>query len=130
MLLKDFEVSIIDLFISSDSELTTYWIYIYIYIYTYSLVGRRKPLKKFTRSSLTDYSTVISDSIGFKNVEIIRITRAKVGFGLRFKNRLVKDLLLRRFIIFRKCNQALITCLKNFTVMFVQVFVYLRSEFV
>ena len=68
--------------------------------------------------------------IACENVEIIRITTAKVGFGLRFKNRLVKDLLLRRFIIFRKCNQALIKCLKNFTVMFVQIVVYLRSEFV
>ena len=56
-------------------------------------MGRRKPLKKIIRRSLTDYSTFISDSIGCENVKIIRITRAKVEFGLRFKNRLIKDLL-------------------------------------
>ena len=56
-------------------------------------MGRRKPLKKFMRRSLTDYSAFISDSIGCENVKIIRITRAKVEFGLRFKNRLLKFLL-------------------------------------
>ena len=56
-------------------------------------MGRRKPLKKFMRKSLTDYSTFISDSIGCENAKIIRITRAKVEFGLRFKNRLVKELI-------------------------------------
>ena len=45
------------------------------------------------RRSSTDYSTFIRESIGCENVKIIRITRAKVEFGLRFKNRLVKDLL-------------------------------------
>ena len=71
--------------------------YVYICIYsvrvgTANLVWRSKPLKKFTRRSLTDYSTFICDSIGCENVEIIRITRAKVEFGLRFKNKLVQDL--------------------------------------
>ena len=55
-------------------------------------MGWRKPLKKFMRRSLTDYRAFISDSIGCENVKIIRI-RAKVEFGLSFKNRLVKDLL-------------------------------------
>ena len=48
-------------------------------------------LKKFTK--ISNKSIFISDGIGCENVEIIRITRAKVEFGLRFKNRLVKDLL-------------------------------------
>ena len=56
-------------------------------------MGRRKPLKEFMRRSLTDYSAFITDSIGCGNVKIIRINRAKVEFGLRFKNKLVKDLL-------------------------------------
>ena len=55
-------------------------------------MGRRKPLKKIIRRSLTDNITFISDIIGCENVEIIRTTRGKVEFGLGFKNRLVKDL--------------------------------------
>ena len=39
-------------------------------------------LKKFIKVS--NYSTFISDSTGCENAEIIRITRAKVEFGLRF----------------------------------------------
>ena len=54
---------------------------------------RRNPLKKILRRSLADYSTFISYSIECENVKIIRITRARVEFGLGFKNRLVKDLL-------------------------------------
>ena len=54
----------------------------------------RKPFKNLHEDlELADYSTFISDSIGCEKVEIIRITRAKVEFGLRFKNRLVEDLL-------------------------------------
>ena len=49
------------------------------------MVGRRKPCRKsFALRSLTEgYLSVIS--IGCENVKIIRITRAKVEFGLRFK---------------------------------------------
>ena len=54
---------------------------------------RRNPLKEILRRSLADYSTFISYSIECENVKIIRITRAKVEFGLRFKNKLVNDLL-------------------------------------
>ena len=47
--------------------------------------GEETLLKKFTRRSLTNYSTFITDSIVCENVEIIWITRAKVEFCLRFK---------------------------------------------
>ena len=40
-------------------------------------------LKKFTK--VCNYSIFTSDSTGCKNVETIRITRAKAEFGLRFK---------------------------------------------
>ena len=96
LLIRDFEVSIIYLFISSHSELNTYkkWKCISsVRVGTGNLVRRRNPLKEILRRSLADYSTFISYSIECENVKIIRITRAKVEFGLRFKDRLIKDLL-------------------------------------
>ena len=59
--------------------------------------------------------------------KLFGLLELKLSFGWGSKNRLVKDLPYRKFIIFIKCNQAL---LKNFTVMFVRIFVYLGSEFI
>ena len=45
--------------------------------------GQEYLLAKFAK--VLNYSTFISDSIRCENVEIIRITRAKIEFGLQFK---------------------------------------------
>ena len=42
-------------------------------------------MKKFTQRSLTKVSLSVIELDGCENVEIIRVTRAKVEFGLRFK---------------------------------------------
>ena len=90
LLLRDFEVSVTYLFISSHSMI---WIYISSFrVGTGNLVRRRKPLKIFTQRSLTnsDYSTfIISDSIECENVEIIRITREKVELRIFFRGNLL-----------------------------------------
>ena len=60
-----------------------------------------------------------------ESVEIIRITRAKIEFGLRFKKIgwLRISLGNKKFIIFIKCYQVLIKWLRNFIVIFVRIFV-------
>ena len=60
-----------------------------------------------------------------ESVEIIRITRAKIEFGLRFKKIgwLRISLGNKKFIIFIKCYQVLIKWLRNFIVIFVLIFV-------
>ena len=61
-----------------------------------------------------------------ENVEIVRITRAKIEFGLRFKKIgwLRISLGNKKFIIiFIKCYQVLIKWLRNFIVIFVLIFV-------
>ena len=57
--------------------------------------------------------------------KLLGLLELNLGLVWGSKNRSVKDLLSeRKFIIFIKCNQALIKCLKNFiVVMFVQMFV-------
>ena len=80
-------------------------------------------LKRFTRTSLTKVylSVIVLDERMWKLLGLLELNSSLV-WGTR--NRLVKD------YYFIKCNQALIKCLKNFIVMFVQFFVYLGSEFV
>ena len=46
--------------------------------------GGGKPVEKVYTKVFKE-STFISDSTGCENVKIIRITRAKVEYGLRFK---------------------------------------------
>ena len=101
-------------------------------IYKFRQGWDRKPggeketlLKKFTRRFLTKVhlSVIVLDVRMYKLLGLLEL---KFSLVWGSKNRLVKDLLYRKFIIFIKCNQAL---LKSFTVMFVQILVYCRSEF-
>ena len=80
-------------------------------------------LKRFTRRSLTKVylSVIVLDVRMWKLLGLLELNSSLV-WGT--KNRLAKD------YYFIKCNQALIKCLENFIVMFVQFFVYLGSEFV